>query len=92
MTVEYTVQQQVARVTINRVDRMNAVDEETADSLEKIWQRIESDPDIRAVILTGSGEKAFCSGADMKAANNGKSGVAYWAEAGVGRNGMQDVA
>ena len=84
MTVEYTVQQQVARVTINRMDRMNAVDEETADSLEKIWQRIESDPDIRAVILTGSGEKAFCSGADMKAANNGKSGVAYWAEARPG--------
>jgi crotonobetainyl-CoA hydratase len=63
---------------------MNAVDEPTADSLEDVWCRIESDPTIRAVVLTGSGDKAFCAGADMKAADNSKSGLAYWAEARPG--------
>ena len=84
MTVEYSVQQKVARVTINRMDRMNAVDEETADRLEEIWQVVESDPEIRVVILTGRGDKAFSSGADMKASADAKSGIAYWAEARPG--------
>jgi crotonobetainyl-CoA hydratase len=63
---------------------MNAVDEPTADSLEEVWRQIESDSSIRAVVLTGSGDKAFCAGADMKAAENSKSGLAYWAEARPG--------
>ncbi len=81
MTVGFSVDDHVARVTIDRAERMNAVDEDTADRLEEIWQRIEADSDVRVVVLTGSGDKAFCAGADMKAADNGKTGLAYWAEA-----------
>lgn len=84
MTVIVSIENHVARVTIDRADRMNAVDEETADRLEDTWQRIESDPEIRVVVLTGSGEKAFCAGADMKASGNTKSGLAYWADARPG--------
>ncbi len=84
MTVKYTVEGHVARVTIDRIERMNAVDEATADKMEEIWKRVECDPDIRVVVLTGSGDKAFCAGADMKATNNGKSGLAYWADARPG--------
>jgi crotonobetainyl-CoA hydratase len=84
MTVKYTVDDHVARVTIDRADRMNAVDEPTADRLEEIWQSIEADGDIRVVVLTGSGEKAFCAGADMKATGTSKSGLAYWADARAG--------
>lgn len=84
MTVQVSIADHVARVTIDRAERMNAVDEPTADALEATWQRIESDPDIRAVVLTGSGDKAFCAGADMKAADNSKSGLAYWADARPG--------
>jgi crotonobetainyl-CoA hydratase len=81
MAVTFAVTEHVARVTIDRADRMNAVDEATADELEAIWQRVEASNDIRVVILTGSGEKAFCDGADMKAGGNTLSGLDYWAHA-----------
>lgn len=81
MTVAFSVDDHVARVTIDRPERMNAIDEDTADRLEDIWQRIEADGDVRVVVLTGSGDKAFCAGADMKAADDSKAGLAYWAEA-----------
>jgi enoyl-CoA hydratase/carnithine racemase len=84
MTVQVVIEGHVAHVTIDRADRMNAVDEATADRLEETWQRVEADPDIRAIVLTGSGDKAFCAGADMKAAGNSKSGLDYWAAARPG--------
>ncbi len=84
MAVSYLLENHVARVTIDRADRMNAVDETTADELEAIWQRIEADNEVRVVVLTGSGEKAFCAGADMKAGGNTKTGVEYWEDARPG--------
>lgn len=84
MAVTYTLQDHVARVQIDRADRMNAVDEDTADELEAIWQRIEADNEVRVVVLTGSGEKAFCAGADMKAGGDTKTGLEYWAHARPG--------
>ena len=84
MSVRFDVDQHVARVTIDRAERMNAVDESTADRLEAVWQEIEASNDIRVVVLTGSGEKAFCAGADMKATDGSKSGLAYWADARPG--------
>lgn len=79
MTVEYEVKNHVARVTICRPDRMNAVDVVTTNALEEIWQTIELDPDIRVVVLTGEGNRAFSAGADMKS-NIEKSGLEYWAD------------
>lgn len=84
MAVSYLLENHVARVTIDRADRMNAVDETTADELEAIWQRIEADNEVRVVVLTGSGDKAFCAGADMKAGGNTKTGVEYWEDARPG--------
>jgi crotonobetainyl-CoA hydratase len=84
MAVSYALDNHVARVTIDRADRMNAVDDATADELEAIWQRIEGDNDVRVVVLSGSGEKAFCAGADMKAGGNSKTGLEYWAHARPG--------
>ena len=84
MPVSYSLQDHVARVQIDRADRMNAVDEDTADELEAIWQRIETDNEVRVVVLTGSGEKAFCAGADMKAGGNTRTGLEYWAHARPG--------
>lgn len=80
MTVEFDVKDHIARVTINRPDRMNAVDSVTADALENIWQTIEADPDVRVVVLTGTGGKSFSAGADMKSGVE-KSGLEYWADA-----------
>ena len=81
MTVEFRRDGHVARVTLNRPERMNAVDEATANRLEAIWQEIESDSDVRVVVLSGSGDRAFCAGADLKAAASEKNGLEYWADA-----------
>ena len=79
MSVVFTVRDHVARVTIDRPDRMNAVDLDTEAELIRIWEAIEKDRDVRVVVLTGSGERAFCTGADMKG-GGGLSGLEYWAK------------
>lgn len=89
MSVLYELADGVARVTIDRPDRMNAVDRPTELELDRIWSEIESDPDVRCVVLTGTGEKAFCAGADLKSAS-GKSGLEYWAE--MNPNGFGGIA
>lgn len=70
----------VARVTIDRPDVLNAIDPRAHAQLSAIWERLESDPDVRAVVVTGGGERAFCVGADMSASAIDKSGLEYWAQ------------
>lgn len=70
----------VARVTIDRPTVLNAVDRATHDRLCEIWAAIEADRDVRAVVVTGGGERAFCVGADMSASAIDKSGLEYWAD------------
>ena len=53
-------------LTIERPERRNAVDPETADELRDGYLRFEADEDARVLVLTGSGEEAFCAGADLK--------------------------
>jgi enoyl-CoA hydratase len=55
-----------ALVTIDRPERRNAVDGETAERLHECFERFEEDTDARVMVLTGAGEKAFCAGADLK--------------------------
>ena len=55
-----------ALVTIDRPERRNAVDAETAQLLRECLARFEDDADARVMVLTGAGE-AFCAGADLKA-------------------------
>ncbi|KKX32924.1 enoyl-CoA hydratase-related protein [Rhizobium sp. LC145] len=78
MSVEFAVADRVARVTLNRPERMNAVDATTERELDRIWREIEARDDVSCVVLTGAGPKAFCAGADLKGV--GKSGVDYWVE------------
>jgi len=56
----------VALVTIDRPQVMNALDVPAKERLGAIWQEIANDPQVRVAILTGSGEKAFCAGSDIK--------------------------
>jgi crotonobetainyl-CoA hydratase len=79
MSVQLEIVEHVARVTIDRPEVLNALDSDAEAALENIWQRLEDDRDVRAVVLTGAGERGFCVGADMK--NVGKSGLEYWAAA-----------
>jgi enoyl-CoA hydratase/carnithine racemase len=57
---------QVLIVTINRPERMNALDRPTLVNGAKLIKNLHFDKDTRAVILTGAGDKAFCAGADLK--------------------------
>jgi enoyl-CoA hydratase len=56
-----------ALVTIDRRERRNAVDGETAAALLEAYERFAADDGARAMVLTGAGEEAFCAGADLKA-------------------------
>ena len=53
-------------LTINRADRRNAINEAVIDGLAAGWRDAQSDPEVRAIVLTGAGDKAFCAGADLK--------------------------
>lgn len=54
----------VAVVTLNRPDRHNAFNETLANELQSLWQALRFDESIRAIVLTGEGDKAFCTGID----------------------------
>jgi len=55
----------VATITINRPKKLNALNKETIYELHSAFKDADSDGDIRVIILTGSGEKAFVAGADI---------------------------
>jgi enoyl-CoA hydratase len=55
----------IARVTINRPDKLNALNATVISELGDAVTRMETDPAVRGVILTGSGQKAFVAGADI---------------------------
>lgn len=63
----YQVDGHVATITLNRPDKLNALDTEMLDILESLMSRIDTDRDVRAVVLRAAGEKAFCAGADINA-------------------------
>lgn len=84
--VHYEVRDQVAYVTIDRPAVMNAVDDATHARLNSIWSRVEQDRGLRAVVVTGAGERAFCVGADMSASAVTTTGLEYWA--GLDPNGF----
>src|SRR5919197_4275341 len=67
MPVHFERRGAAAVVTIDRQERRNAVDGETAEALSAAYDRFEADDDARALIVTGAGEAAFCAGADLKA-------------------------
>ncbi|MDQ7779443.1 MAG: enoyl-CoA hydratase-related protein [Planctomycetota bacterium] len=55
----------VAFVTINRPDKLNALNDKTLDELEKAFTHVRDNDALKAAILTGAGEKAFVAGADI---------------------------
>jgi len=52
-------------VTLDRPERRNSITPEMHADLAPLFQRIAADPDVRVVVLTGSGDKAFTVGADF---------------------------
>ena len=59
----------IATLTINRPDKLNALNAQVLDELKKVFDEINEDDRIGAVIVTGAGDKAFVAGADIKELN-----------------------
>ncbi|MCI4431410.1 MAG: enoyl-CoA hydratase/isomerase family protein [Burkholderiales bacterium] len=83
MSVSLVVNDHVATVTLARPEVLNAIDLASEAELQRIWSELERRSDVRAIVLTGQGERAFCVGADMKN-SPGTSGLEYWAAARPG--------
>jgi len=84
--VTLTIDNHVATVVIDRQPVLNAVDGTAQARLNQIWDQLEQDPSVRAVVITGAGSRAFCVGADMSASAVDKTGLEYWA--GLDPNGF----
>ncbi len=56
----------IAIITINRPETRNCLSREVREGLRGAWERFEHDESLRVAILTGTGEKAFCAGGDLK--------------------------
>ena len=64
-TVIMTKEDGVAVLTLNRPDKLNALNSELLEALESCMQDIQADAATRVVVITGSGAKAFAAGADI---------------------------
>jgi enoyl-CoA hydratase len=77
--VLYEVGDGIAWITINRPDKLNALNRKTVAEIVVAVEQAKSDPAVRVVVLTGAGEKAFVAGADIKemASMNAAEGQEY---------------
>jgi crotonobetainyl-CoA hydratase len=60
-------------ITLNRPEARNAINGAVTEALGDAMERADQDPEIRVVVLTGAGDKAFCAGADLKAIARGEN-------------------
>lgn len=67
-TVEYSVENAVAWIKLNRPDRLNCFNNKMREELKSIWRGLRKDDDVRAVVLTAAGDRAFCTGIDRSEA------------------------
>ena len=61
-----SIEENIATVTINRPDSLNALNSKTILELSSIFDKLNNNSEVRVIILTGSGEKSFVAGADIK--------------------------
>src|SRR5260370_9360605 len=67
--IRFEKKEQIAYVTINRPDKLNALNQAVMGELRDVFTQIKDDPEVRVAILTGAGEKAFVAGADINRLN-----------------------
>jgi enoyl-CoA hydratase len=61
-----SISDSIATITINRPNQLNALNKQTIDELNQALTEVEHSAEVRAIVLTGAGEKAFVAGADIK--------------------------
>jgi enoyl-CoA hydratase/carnithine racemase len=72
----YSKKGHVGYITLNRPEADNAIDLDMAVALEEVCRRVKQDPDLRVAIVSGAGQRAFCSGEDLGRISNSVSGEA----------------
>lgn len=63
-TIRYEVSDRIATITLDRPDALNALNAAMERELVQIWDRVDADDDVRAVVVTGAG-RAFCAGYEI---------------------------
>ncbi len=53
-------------ITLNRPEKRNAINQDVIDGIGEGYRRAHADPEIRVIVLTGAGDKAFCAGGDLQ--------------------------
>jgi (E)-benzylidenesuccinyl-CoA hydratase len=80
--LRYEKRDHIAIITIDQPDKANAVNRPMAQGLRAIWDDVRSDRSVRVVIVTGAGERHFCTGADLSGPSDevGRSGEGTFEE------------
>ena len=63
--LRFTIEDGIAVVTLDRPDKLNSLNPELVCRLADAWDTIAGDPAVRVAIVTGAGDRAFCTGADL---------------------------
>ena len=87
--INYEVDDSIATITLQRPERMNAFTDVMMRELMDAFDRIDADDDVRVVIVTGAGDRAFCAGADLGGGGEtfAKGGSDIQTSVGVPRDG-----
>lgn len=72
-TVLYEIREQIGWVTLNRPEVMNAINQEMSTEIIRVVHEAEQNNDVRVLVFTGAGEKAFSAGMDLKERAQGRS-------------------
>ncbi len=65
-TVLFEVTDHIATITLNRPEAMNSFNQQMLEDFEQIWRTVKDDDDIHVVVLRAAGDRAFCTGMDVK--------------------------
>ena len=92
MSILYRVDAGVAHVSFNRPEKLNAMTLAMYEELGRAFERAQTDVDVRVILLTGSGDKAFCVGADLTesipALAEGRFDISEWDRAHIKQDGF----
>jgi enoyl-CoA hydratase/carnithine racemase len=83
-TLGYEERAGVAYVTLNRPDRLNAFNSVMQHELRSLWRGLRRHDDVRCIVLTGAGDKAFCTGIDRMEQMGGEGQSTFDAEDAIG--------
>jgi E-phenylitaconyl-CoA hydratase len=79
VSVDFALEGGVAVITINRPERLNAMDADAYQALADAWARVRDDGGVRVAVITGAGERSFSTGADIKSVVGAATGLGeFW--------------